>query len=98
MKPVSFTVTVSVTGSPGNTTPLVGDTVIQAALPTAAVKVIAPPVVVSVSVCGVGISGGVVKLKDDALTTSVGSGCKTVSVTGMLIAVNPVAETWMFTV
>src|SRR5271155_758888 len=58
-KPVLFTETVSVIGAPGSTTPLVGITDIQAALCTAALKGTAPPVVVSVTVCGV---AGVLKL------------------------------------
>ena len=61
-----FTETVNVIGSPGNTTPLDGVTDIQGALATAALNVIGPPVVDSVTVCVAGTSGGVVKLIDGA--------------------------------
>ncbi|MGA3201836.1 MAG: hypothetical protein ABSF12_04995 [Bryobacteraceae bacterium] len=93
IRPVLSTATVSVTGAPGNTTPLAGFTVIHGAPAATAVNVTGPPVVVRISVCVAGGSGGVMKLSAAELRTSVGSGASTVSVTGMVsVLENPAAE------
>ncbi len=76
----AFTLTDSVTGPPGSTTPLVGESVIQVAVPAEAVKEIGPPVVVSCTDCAAGL-GGFTKVSELGLAVSVGGGCVTTSVT-----------------
>jgi hypothetical protein len=88
-----FTATLTLNGNPGSTTPLVGVTVIHVALPPLAVKGTGPPVVVKINVCAAGGFTGVLKLSVVPLSTSVGGGASTVSVTGMLnILGKPTAE------
>src|SRR5487761_2666293 len=72
---------VTVMGAPGSTTPLVGETVIQTALCTAALNGTGPPVVVNTSVCAPGGLGGVAKFSVELLICSVGSAASTASAT-----------------
>src|SRR5487761_2620481 len=81
VNPELFTETVSVMGAPGSTTPLVGETVIQTALCTAALNGTGPPVVVNTSVCAPGGLGGVAKFSVELLICSVGSAASTASAT-----------------
>ena len=87
--------TVTVTGAPGNTTPVAGVTDSHAD-PAATVKGTGPPVVVSVKDCDAGWVGGEENDNDVTLITSVGKAFETFSVTPILRGLaTPVAVTWM---
>jgi hypothetical protein len=75
-----------VTGPPGSTTPLAGETENHVAVPAEAVKEIGPALVVNCTVCATGL-GGAANVNDDGLAVSVGGGSVTTSFTWVTPAV-----------
>src|SRR6266478_3834988 len=73
---LGFAVTVSVTGPPGSTMPLVGATVSQKAVPAEAENDTGPLLVDNWTVCAT-VAGGLVKASTSGLSVRVGKGAVT---------------------